>query len=40
MVFKLAKDYDPKRTQYYIDYNRKWLAKRSPALGDRGNPSG
>ena len=39
-VFKLAKDYDPKRTQYYIDYNRKWLAKRNPALGERSNPSG
>jgi hypothetical protein len=28
-VFRLAKDYDPKRTQYYIDYNRKWLSKKS-----------
>ncbi len=28
-VFKLAKDYDAKRTQYYIDSTRKWLAKRS-----------
>uniref|UniRef100_A0A7C2S6C5 Uncharacterized protein n=1 Tax=Archaeoglobus fulgidus TaxID=2234 RepID=A0A7C2S6C5_ARCFL len=27
-AFKLAKDYDPKRTQYYIDYNRKWVEKR------------
>ncbi len=27
-VFRLAKDYDPDRTQYYIDYNRRWLAKK------------
>jgi len=24
-VFKYAKDYDRDKTQYYIDYNRKWL---------------
>lgn len=28
-IMKFAKDYDPKRTQYYIEYNRRWLAKKS-----------
>ena len=27
-VFKYAKDYDPQKTQKYIDYNRKWLANK------------
>ena len=28
-VFRYAKDYDPRKTQYYIDYNRKWIGKKS-----------
>ncbi|MDW7990335.1 MAG: hypothetical protein RMH75_06725 [Archaeoglobaceae archaeon] len=27
-IMRFAKDYDAKKTQYYIDYNRKWLKKR------------
>ena len=27
-AFRYAKDYNPDRVQYYIDYNRKWLAKK------------
>jgi len=33
-VFKYAKDYDRDKTQYYIDYNRKWLqAKMQTSKG-------
>jgi len=32
-IFKYAKDYDPKKTQYYIDYNRKWLEKKKKSEG-------
>ncbi|MEM2679529.1 MAG: hypothetical protein QXU01_03840 [Candidatus Hadarchaeales archaeon] len=31
-VMRFAKDYNEKRTQYYIDYNRKWLERKK-----RGN---
>lgn len=27
-ILRFAKDYDAKKTQYYIDYNRKWLEKK------------
>jgi len=27
-VFRHAKDYDPQKTQYFIDYNRKWLKQK------------
>ena len=33
-VFRLAKDYDQKKTQYYIEYNRKWLARKKGASAD------
>ena len=31
-VFKYAKDYDPEKTQYYINYNRKWLENKKKLM--------
>lgn len=31
-ILKYARDYDPQRTQYYINYNREWLKRRSLAV--------
>lgn len=33
-AFRYAEDYSPEKTQYYIDYNRRWLLQKhsSPAL--------